>query len=374
VDDQFKKAQQVLVNLVKVREPALSQHPAQYRNYLRDLCPDHQRGVFVLESVASEGLLHNREAMGEGQSFIRNLADRIQDRLGIERSLALWAAESWALAYDKVDEQDVRREFQCGKCRLDGFADASWANKTVMCPRCRSRLVFDDEAQLAKTHAATGPQSDDAVSTWLVLDAPQNAETLSARHLRHAIERVLDDSSLNPAEKATGLQLRSVVSTLREEVTEVLEELAGPGGLACASQQELLERALRAFRESVDGLRLAEEAPQETMDKARLASATPDAEHVVGVLELVAFDEAPRYVVFGLSAIYFANSSTFKPKGPGCFRYEAFEAEDFRAAGLHAIALGNTGQVLETSGAATGKAPLLQLLRVVRALCCGARG
>ncbi len=74
---------------------------------LRDLCPHFKRETHLLvaaikEQVVADLLLSN--PMLPHALQIQQLAQRLHDNLGISENFALWAVESWALAFEMIEQ------------------------------------------------------------------------------------------------------------------------------------------------------------------------------------------------------------------------------------------------------------------------------
>ncbi|MEQ9380176.1 MAG: hypothetical protein RJP95_04890 [Pirellulales bacterium] len=364
-DDQPRR---VLVDLFRERGDELIKNRNLCQNLLNDLCPGHRLKALVLVTMVREGFLDHDFSRLDPKSMIARLADQAEQRLGFKREHAVWAAESWALAMGRATEDELRKPFICSYCKLPGNADAHWCEKTVICPRCKARLGFDRHLQLTNCEGGVLPTRAIEASCWLVIDEMDGPESLTEQRLQSAIRGVLDDATFKPTEKVKKLDLRRVIGLLDKEAREILNELDGQAGLVGAKVEELLEGILRAFKPLINGLRVSDELDESSLTAVRDACRMPTSEKIVGTMDFAAFGGELRYLIFGVDAVYYCNSSEFIPSGPGCFRIEAMERYGFSATGLHSISFGDSGEVLDTSGAGVSKRTLLLLLDLIRSV------
>ena len=93
-----------LVELVRTRRP-VADDQERLDGYLRDVCPHHPAEVAVVVVAARAGvpgeLAHASEGHGVDATVAR-LAARLHSEAGVDRELAQWAVETWAVALGRM--------------------------------------------------------------------------------------------------------------------------------------------------------------------------------------------------------------------------------------------------------------------------------
>lgn len=103
-----KLPREKLVEIVSQYGSGVTEDARRCKGLLLDLCGDHQREINALvgalsEQVAVELTVGHRSGVPM-QVLLPRLAQRLYDRLGLDRDLANWAVESWALALGILSE------------------------------------------------------------------------------------------------------------------------------------------------------------------------------------------------------------------------------------------------------------------------------
>ena len=90
-----------LIDLIAEHGLALCDDPRRLEAFLKDLCGQHKREIFVLVSALRESIVYRiREASSHlsPSLFMPTLAKRLHENLGFDEEIAFWAVESWRLA------------------------------------------------------------------------------------------------------------------------------------------------------------------------------------------------------------------------------------------------------------------------------------
>ena len=99
---------QVLGRLLAEQGEAVIDAPKRLEALLRDLCPGHQREIWLLVQAAGTGTpqaLPRGRPVTDLEAVLRRQSQQLFHRYGTDRALARWAVESWALALGhSVDE------------------------------------------------------------------------------------------------------------------------------------------------------------------------------------------------------------------------------------------------------------------------------
>lgn len=362
------KPREVLVDLYREIGENLLRSRDTCHNLLRDLCGEFRPETFALASVAREGLLVNFASNGGARAILRRLTDQIKTQLGFSDEVALWAAESWALACDWITPSDVRRRFACPTCSLSGRSRVEWAQRTVVCPSCKSRISFDTDVNIIGTVTDTRPQRTTATDTWLVLDADEMVESLAVRQLKRGICHMLDDDNSTSQAKASAIDLRRIVAVLETETRDIIHEIDNEEGVSAVAVYDLLVSVLAAFQFTIPGLVVGDALGDDLLSKVNKTFDISSGDRVVGVIEYPAFDGVSREIVFTTQAIHYSNANDAERAGVGAFRLEVLGRLDCTPTGLHTIALGDTGEVLDLRGSGIGKTDMLEMIRVIKSV------
>jgi hypothetical protein len=87
--------------------------PRRCEGLLRDFCGGHRREIHALVNALKEKVAEDLLASSEGsprEVLVARLTKRLQDNLGLDRKIALWAVESWGLALGKLSNDELKIE------------------------------------------------------------------------------------------------------------------------------------------------------------------------------------------------------------------------------------------------------------------------
>jgi hypothetical protein len=94
---------QTLKRLVHECGESLYSDPNRLKGMLFDTCPSYRKEIIALISVVQESLIANIKSAKISEASISFLSDRLHNTTGIDKSLAVWAINTWALALDIID-------------------------------------------------------------------------------------------------------------------------------------------------------------------------------------------------------------------------------------------------------------------------------
>ena len=103
-------ARQTLLRLIQDYGIEVAEDPRRCEGLLRDLCAACRREIHVLMAAVNERVIHElREADSElpVAVTIGRLVKRLVDNRGITEDAALWAVESWALAFGLITPDEL---------------------------------------------------------------------------------------------------------------------------------------------------------------------------------------------------------------------------------------------------------------------------
>lgn len=325
---------------------------------LRDKCPEATREIFVLDLAWRELYLLTGEKSLGILLRIQRLADGLSKKFGIESALALWAAETWALALGEAAEDQITFSLSCPSCDLGTRAAANWKGRIAVCPRCKTQMSIDANGGASLCNGNMSRSVPSHVRWWLIIDQPK-PETLQGVGLAREIERVLADGALTDEQKAEQIELRRSLAVLPDVAIETLRL----SGSMLGSCESLILGILRGAL-PVPGLFVAPDISQSDAERLRGVVRMPPAEKILAVVDGGAFN-GEAAIVFGAEGVYFRNPSSSAHPGTGGAAYHGFSSRTFTPAGLQELQLGD-GDFLDLRATGISKRTMIGMLNSIK--------
>lgn len=339
----------------------VSRHQA-VEGALRDRFPDARREVHALASALRCG--HTQTLLAgprtDPRVEVRRIANQLHHDFGMEFSLSVWAAETWAVGAGALEATAAGNWFSCQLvgCSRRGYADSRWRAKNARCPSCQSVYAFSDRLEPTLITPGTLNGAIGHRGAWILFDDSQLDGDL-ARHveLGREIASILATTSLTGPDKARILLLPQTCTSLSAE------------SLACLTLPELRDRCMHIFRRAViDSLLsvLGVNQPKTEHDSANLRDIAKREENVCGIIDLGVFDLQDSELVFSNLAMYFPASS-MDVKGKYIrIPFEDFPSCSFAPAGEYDISVGISDDLIRLSGCTLRRRDVLAILNIIR--------
>ncbi len=124
--------------------PDVSLDARRCEAFLRDLCGDFRKEIFVLTSAAREGIPQAlRATIGMPISALLAFhSKQMHENLGISEDLCTWAVETWAFALGVVAANEVRPETHCPACDVKIRIPQRLYGRQAKCPKCLTPLMI----------------------------------------------------------------------------------------------------------------------------------------------------------------------------------------------------------------------------------------
>lgn len=355
---------EVLVQLVRERGPGLVTDVLACSGLLRDKCGTHRREIFALISAAKEQQLA-RELLLETsllpEQLVQRIAERLFERTGIDRALAQWAIESWALALGILKPDLLGFSFRCPGCREPGRAPNHWQNCRAICPRCNTTVRFTESGSTEIT-GQTQSRTSNRIKHWRLLD--DDTESLRDERLRDGIEQVLDNPALTDHQKAQRLLLRKSLARLEDIALDELDVCRRERN-SNVSIAGVVQGMLEAYRHE-PGVVVGQPSRTPRLQSYIERLSLEKDEVILGLLEFASYSELPCGVIFTSLAVHYFNPPSSQIPSQGTVRYDVFPSCDFTKQGLQVVSFGSDGHAIDLSGAGISTRLLLLILNSIK--------
>ncbi len=357
MNDQARKA---LVEIVATYGPQLfGEEWRKCQGLLQDKCRRAGREINALVTAAREAQVLKSDPAVAVKGHINRVAELLFKKFGIDHALALWAAETWALALGDISEFELSFPFSCPKCASETRGASHWRGRVVVCPACKSQIAVAENGGASILSAPSSTVVPSRVNWWMVVDEEQ-PDSIHGIRLAEAIQRVLANDSLTPHEKANQLDFQRTLAVLPDIAADLLE-ISGPKLSNC---EPLILGILRGAGEEA-GLTIEPNVPVKKADRLRRIVSMPLAENILAVIDGQLFEPDESGVIFGAERVYFRNPPISSRPGSASVPYAEFPRREFSSHSLQELQLGR-GDILDLRGTGISKRAMLGILKSIK--------